>query len=394
MSYTLHADSQIVSGSLAGVNSEFLVVSNVSEQNQGFHEYTKIYMLRPRNESLPRFDDSAKVSVSKLAQPSIINAQGAEIGDGYDMYAFDALMVPTLSGSYSNYLPKSGFGFGSFVVVSSIPVEYTGVPPESVRKAVETIQRLSGDMDEYANHYAGKRPYIIKGSDYVYGIADSDNGNVYLEVLAEQADGSFRSIDSFDDMRLKQAKITEAQTLAAGVNDDDNEEIKIVLGVAASEGDKRLVKYLVAGPDYDSGESPGAYTNNVTALVQSADVESQQSTETTIPTSEKRTRAQLYAALKEAEKFGDRTITKSEFEDNVKQIGYDSFSHQRIPEWAETLPQGQLVSLVRALVAKLIKDRTSFAARVDDLQRQLNQPTPRRSIHQVNIIVGGYGYDN
>lgn len=393
MSYTLHVDSQLVSGSLAGVNSEFLVVADLSKQNQGFYEYTRIYILRPHGEPLPRFDDAAKVSASKLSQPSILNAQGMEIGESYDMYAFDALTVPTLSGSYSNYLPKGGHGFGSFVVISSVPVEYTGLPPESVHKAVETIQSLSGNMDEYANRYAGKRPYIVKSLDRIYGIADSENDTVYLEVLAEQSDGTFKSIDSFNHMRLKQAKILDEQALGTGTTDADNEEIKIVLGVVAREGNTRVVKYLVAGPGYDSGEAPGTYTNNVTATVQSEGGNPTGETEGALPASERRTRAQLYAALKEAEKYGDRTITRSPFEDNVQQIGHDSFSHQRIPEWAESLPQGQLVSLVRALVKKLIDNRAVFEERLTDL-RQQNQSAPSWPAHQVNIIVGGYGYDN
>lgn len=393
MSYTLHTDSQLVSGTLAGVNSEFLVVSDVSKLNQGFHEYTRVYMLRPRGEALPTFDKTLGVSVQKVAQPSIINAQGTEIGGDYDMYAFDALTVPVFSGSYSNYLPQGGFGFGSFVVVSSVPVEYTGVHPNAVRKAVEIIQTLSGNMDEYADHYAGKRPYIVKGSEYVYGIASSENGTVYLEVLSEQTDGSFRSIDSFNYMRVKQVKIDDSQAVTAGTNDEDGEEIRIVLGVVAREGDKRVVKYLTAGPGYVNGEAPAVYTNNVTATVQASSDNQQDATETSLPASEKRTRAQLYAALKEAEKFGDRTVVKSAFEDNVAQIGYDSFSHQRVPEWAETLPQGQLVSMVRALVTKLMNDRASFEQRIKALREQ-DSSAPSQPTQQLNIIIGGYGYDH
>lgn len=393
MSYTLHVDSQIVSGTLAGLNSEFLVIADPSKEVNGFHEYTRIYILRDAGSGTPPFPEPNKVRFNKLAPMQILNAQGSDIGLSYDVYEFDAENAPTLSGSYSNYLPKGGHGFGSFVIVSSVPVEYTGIAPSSVRKAVETIQSLSGNMGEYAAHYAGKRPYIAKILDHVYGIADSVEGTVYLEILEELADGSFRSVNTFDRMILRQVELDDNEALAAGSSDNSGDEIRIVLGMFAHEGNKRIVKYLVAGNGYSDGEAPAAYTNNVTATVSAPEASADDQTDVSIPSSDKRTRAQLYTALKEAEKFGNRTIVESSFEANVAQIGYDSFSHLRIPEWAEQLPQGQLVSMVRALVKKLVDDRAAFKQRIRDMQSQ-SKHEPRVPDTQVNIIVGAYGYDN
>lgn len=118
-------------------------------------------------------------------------------------------------------------------------------------------------------------------------------------------------------------------------------------------------------------------------------------TDTSLPASEKRTRAQLYAALKEAEKFGDRTIRESKYEGNVSQIGYDSFSHQKIPEWAKELTQGELVSLTSALVAKIMSDKAACDARVAQAHEAAKGDSPPSNFTQeVNIIVGGYGYDH
>lgn len=114
-----------------------------------------------------------------------------------------------------------------------------------------------------------------------------------------------------------------------------------------------------------------------------------------IPGSERRTRAQLYAALVTAEKFGDRTIRQSKYEENVSQIGYDSSSHTKIPEWAKELTQGELVSLVTALVAKIMSDKVACDTRVLQAREAAKDgPPPSNFTQEINIIVGGYGYDH
>lgn len=114
----------------------------------------------------------------------------------------------------------------------------------------------------------------------------------------------------------------------------------------------------------------------------------------TIPSSEKRTRAQLYEALKNAEKYGDRTVREAAYQANVNSIGSDSFSHERIPEWAKESSQGELVSLVKALVDKVVSDKQTHVARISELQKQRDDAVLSHKVFQTNIIVGGYGYDN
>lgn len=114
-----------------------------------------------------------------------------------------------------------------------------------------------------------------------------------------------------------------------------------------------------------------------------------------IPGNERRTRAQLYAALVTAEKFGDRTIRQSKYEGNVSQIGYDGFSHTKIPEWAKELTQGELVSMVAALVAKIMSDKAACDTRVSQAYESAKDNLPPSNFTQrINIIVGGYGYDH
>lgn len=146
-----------------------------------------------------------------------------------------------------------------------------------------------------------------------------------------------------------------------------------------------FVVYRVGGPASEAELEP---------LPPTAAPETPES-DTQIPGSERRTRAQLYAALKEAEKFGDRTIKASKYEGNVSQVGYDSFSHQKIPEWARELTQGELVSLTSALVAKIMSDKAACDARVTQACGAVEDgPPPSNFTQEINIIVGGYGYDH
>lgn len=146
-----------------------------------------------------------------------------------------------------------------------------------------------------------------------------------------------------------------------------------------------FVVYRIGGPasEIESELPPSATTPEA----QESDVQ--------IPSTERRTRAQLYAALVAAEEFGDRTIRQSKYEGNVDAIGYDSFSHQKIPEWAKELPQGELVSLVNALVAKILANKAACESRVARAREAAKEgPPPSGFTQEINIIVGGYGYDN
>lgn len=200
----------------------------------------------------------------------------------------------------------------------------------------------------------------------------SRNGTSRGEIVEQLEDGSYyiSTKADFDKLRERSSDVHLIQ--------EQNQ-------LDTTDTSKYFVVYRVGGPasEIELEQPP-------TATVPEASGSDAQT-----PGSERRTRAQLYTALVAAEKFGDRTIRPSKYEENVSLIGYDSFSHIKIPEWAKEMTQGELVSLVTALVAKIMSDKAACDTRVSRAYKDAQDgPSPSNFTQQINIIVGGYGYDH
>lgn len=130
------------------------------------------------------------------------------------------------------------------------------------------------------------------------------------------------------------------------------------------------------------------------------------SLDTSLPTDERRTRAQLYRALVEAEKYGNRTIRKSSFETAIENVRPDDVAVEYFNTSIGTLSQGELVSLSASLMSRLrqlqrekVRNELRWRDEETALRQALQVETDRRAAASranvmINIITEGVGYDS
>ena len=388
--------------------------------------YTAFYVLVDKGAQPPVLSDGQDAAFTKIPTPTVEAVGGTDVSEEYDAYALSGSARPVIRHDSNVLSPVSSLDSVNVTYVDGLPIFTIGYSGE---EAVTAIGAMAGAI-------VG-RP---GGGDLTAGSLSLKRGGVYVlarnlgathTVYAFVKEGeNFVFKNEIGGLRRKQRTIAPTEAFAADGTDDEGERIFYVVGVVNLAKRQRMVTYYTGGsaltlgvelrktttraerleepsespaaneaaPGTAPGSSAGTGTSTSekkeTDIARDSDM-SQQASESELPPTERRTRAQLYAALKEAEKFGDRTIRPSAYEGNVNVIGYDNFSHEKIPEWAKDLPQGELVSLVKALVAKVMSDKKACESRVMQAYEAAKDAPPSPDIVQeINIIVGGYGYDH
>lgn len=274
-----------------------------------------------------------------------------------------------------------------------VSTQFTGV------KQVEAISVRS------AEGVVEAAAILYKKDDGWYITSTNINGTTHGKIVEQLPDGNYR-------IALKRDYLANLKEVP------DNHPIQDENPLDVSDTAKMFTIYRIGGPASElesefqvvppSSSSASNSSGASTASDEGASTPAQPdlsvstggrlltNTELTpsIPASEKRTRAQLYEALTISEKYGDRTIRPSKYEANVPSIGYDSFSHEKIPEWAKELSQGELVSLVKALVGKILANDRACNERIKRIQEAAPDRANGHRELPLNIIIGGYGYDH
>lgn len=357
------------------------------------------------------YPDDSKADWQYLFLPALTGTEnkpafGFNIGSESDLSSYNTYAVQSLLslGGVVNVTNVNEYSFvegagrlyfntvGKTRLMPFALMQFTGV------KQVEAVSVRS------AEGVVEAAAILYKKADGWYITSTSVNGTTSGKLVEQLPDGNYR-------IALKSEFLNNLNEAPGNHPIQDENPLDV------SDAAKMFTVYRIGGPVSEMESEPSvtpspsnsasSSSSTSAASGEGADVSSQPDLSvstggrlltnselaTQIPASEKRTRAQLYEALVIAERYGDRTIKPSKYEDNVASIGYDTFSHERIPEWAKELSQGELVSLVKALVEKILTNNKVFGERVKLIQEAAASRSREHPESLLNIIAGGYGYD-
>lgn len=388
--------------------------------------YTAFYVLVEKGTQPPVLNDGQDAAFTKVLTPTIEAIGGTDVSEDYDAYALSGDAQPVISHDSNVLVPVSNLNFVGVTFVDGLPIFTNGYSGEEAVIATKAMTKVLAERPDAVDLTAGSWSFK-RGGVYVL---DLNLGTTHTMYAFTKEGDNFILKNEISNLRRKQHTIAPTEAFDATGIDVDGEKVFFVALVTNLAKDRRMVIYFTGSSSLTLGvelrkastraerlEEPSAPTPAEKEVLPVAPEDaaaagpvsskeenssgvpegrtSEPALELDIPSTERRTRAQLYTALKEAEKFGDRTIRPSKYEGNVNTIGYDNFSHQKIPEWAKELPQGELVSLVTALVAKLMSDKEACSKRVEQAyEAAKDAPPPSNLTQEINIIVGGYGYDH
>lgn len=387
----------------------------------GSYEYYRIWITIPKDmpELIPNDSNFKRYRKADWDTDMEPGALSASLMTSHDVYEVTTDEPPTLERDGTAYHPYGRGSDRAYCIIDSTVVCYNGVGPSDVVEILKAYAKKKGVTSATAE-LKQLRPYVLQTSNTrskkAYVIRDTAPGSEERSIAAFIPDG----LDSYDfvndagpfTIRSKQLSKTEGMHVGEVPDPAYNKTAYIVLGVLSTreDGEWRRVDYGTAEDSLHTDDERRAMSNEVEPLEQPAppSVETpgappvvptpgEASVEdVAIPPSEKRTRAQLYAALVAAEKFGDRTIKASRFEGNARQIGTDTYSHETVVREAPNMTQGELVSLVTVLVNRIMADDVIIDEynKAKSEGRLLSVPKPAPSVRiETNIIVGGVGYD-
>lgn len=386
----------------------------------GGYEYFRIWVTVPKDrpDLIPTGSDFKKYRKVNWDTDMDPGALSASLMTSHDVYEMTTDDPPTLRQDNTTYHP---YGWGSdkaCCIINSVVVCYNGMRPGEV---VETLAAYAKKKEIANAAIALKelRPYVLKTGSLnakAYLIRDVAPGSEdkLLSCFLTGDSEPFTYVGDFGPFKFRNKQLAKTEGLHVGdiVDELFYERALVVFGVLSTreDGKWRRAAYAFAADTLSSVEERKKMSNEVEPLehpeppsdaapVTSPSIETPNEAEVgnaELPASEKRTRAQLYAALVAAEKFGDRTIRASRFEGNARQIGTDTYSHETIVREAPNMAQGELVSLVTVLVNRIMADDVIIDAynKAKSEGRVLDAPQRAPSIRiETNLIISGVGYD-
>lgn len=389
----------------------------------GGYEYFRIWVTVPKDmpEAIPtdeNFKTYRKVNWDTDMDPGALSAS---LMTTHDVYEFTSDEPPTLQRDNITYHPYGRGSDEAYCIINSVVVCFNGTNHAKVVEVLAAYAKKK-NVDNGAVALKELRPYVLVTGDTAdkkaYVFSDAARGESERRVMVFRLDDldPVTYAGELGPLQLHHKWLSETEGLKVGdVPDISYGEARIVFGVVINRenGKSRRVDYGTMTDVLTSVADRRSWSNEVKPLKERqeppkqdvsppvvdmpspAPVESESET-VEIPASERRTRAQLYAALIAAEKFGDRTVKPSKLETNARLIGTDTYSHELIVREAPNLTQGELVSMVTLLVNRVLADdvlideynKAKAEGRVSDTLRN-----PRQFSVMTNIIVGGVGYD-
>lgn len=389
----------------------------------GGYEYFRIWITVPKDmpEAIPTndgFKTYRKIDWDNDMDPGPLSAS---LMTTHDVYEFTSDEPPTLQRDNTTYHPYGRGSDQAYCIINSVVVCFNGMGHNKVVQVLAAYAKRK-NVANGAVALKELRPYVLQTGDALnkkaYVFSDAMRGASERNVMVFRLDDldPVTYAGEIGPLELRHKWLSETEGLKVGdVPDVAYGEARIVFGVSLSRenGKSRRADYGTMTDVLISAEERRSWSNEVEPLVERRDPPSRDVTppvvvtpppapaepeneNVEIPASERRTRAQLYAALVSAEKFGDRTIRPSKFETNVRLIGTDTYSHELIVRAAPNLTQGELVSLVTLLVNRVLADgaiidahnKAKAEGRVSDVPWD-----PRKFNITTNIVVGGVGYD-
>lgn len=386
----------------------------------GGYEYFRIWVTVPKDmpEAIPTdegFKTYRKIDWDADMDPGPLSAS---LMTTHDVYEFTSDEPPTLQRDNTTYHPYGRGSDQAYCIINSVVVCFNGMNHAKVVEVLAAYAKRKG-VANGAVALKELRPYVLQTGDTA-----NYKAYVFSDVAPGESDRNvmiFR-LDSLDPvtyagelgpLRLRSKWLSKYEGMKVGDTPDVSYgEARIVFGTVLnrSNGESRRVDYGtmadVLTPDEDrrswsvevkpleERKDPPAETPVTPPVVATPDAATVE--DTAIPSSEKRTRAQLYSALIAAEKYGDRTIRASRFEGNARQLGSDTYSHETVVKEAPNMTQGELVSLVTVLVNRIMADDVIIDAynRAKSEGRVLDTPQRVPSVRiETNLIIGGVGYD-
>lgn len=389
----------------------------------GGYEYSRIWITVPKDmpEAIPTdkgFRTYRKVDLD--TDPDLSSAPSSVLTQN-DFYEFTSDEFPSLRRDSTSYLPVVYGRDAACCIIDSVAVGYSGTNPGEVAQILAKHAEIK-KFDNAAKALKDLRPFVLKTGPelgkkiYVFwdSVPGSDVRNVSCYVVGGLSPydyiGDFSSFKTY----AKQLAKTEGMHVGDVPDSAYGKVAHIIFGVVTErEGGKwRRVDYGSADDTLSSAEDRRRMSNEVEPLEQPSPPAQPEGTpappaplptpgeakieEVELPAGEKRTRAQLYAALVAAEKYGDRTIRASRFEGNARQLGSDTYSHETVIREAPNMTQGELVSLVTVLVNRIMADDVIIDTynKAKSEGRVLDAPQRAPSVRiETNLIIGGVGYD-
>lgn len=386
----------------------------------GGYEYFRIWVTVPKDmpELIPTGSDFKKYRKVDWDTDMDPGALSASLMTSHDVYEMTTDEPPTLRRDNTTYHPYGLESDKACCIIDSVVVCYDGMGPGKVVEALATYAKKK-QIANAAVALKELRPYVLKTGTLdakAYVIRDEAPGseNKHLSCFLVDDIDPFTYVGDFGPFKFRNKQLAKTEGLHVGDIADgvSTERAFVVFGVLSTRenGKWRRAAYAAASDALSGDEECKKMSNEVEPLerpeppsndapVTPPPLETPKEAEAEsveLPASEKRTRAQLYAALVAAEKFGDRTIKASRFEENARQIGSDTYSHETVVREAPNMTQGELVSLVTVLVSRIVADDIIIDEynRAKSEGRLLNASKPAPSVRiETNIIVGGVGYD-
>lgn len=386
----------------------------------GVYEYFRIWVTVPKDmpELIPTGSDFKKYRKVDWDTDMDPGALSASLMLSHDVYEMTTDEPPTLRRDNTTYHPYGWGNDKACCIIDSVVVCYDGMGPAEVVEVLATYAKKER-ITSAAVALKQLRPYVLKTGTLdakAYVIRDTAPGSEdkTLSCFLVNDVKPFTYVGDFGPFEFRNKQLTKTEGLHVGdiVDRASTERAFVVFGVLSTreDGKWRRAAYAFATDALSGEEARKRMSNEVEPLERPASssdvapvappsIETPREAEvesTELPASEKRTRAQLYAALAAAEKFGDRTVRASRFEDNARQIGTDIYSHETVVREAPNMTQGELVSLVTVLVNRIMADDVIIDAynKAKSEGRVLDVPQRAPSIRlETNLIISGVGYD-
>lgn len=352
-------------------------------------EYTAFYVLVDKGSQPPTLQTERDAQFRKTSTPTVENENGTDVSGDYDAYVCSGDIQPTVSYGGVTLKPASNLTGLGLTLIDSLPVFTIGYAGEEATIAITAMAKVLAERTMPLDLTAGSLS-VYRGGVYML---DSNFGDTHTVHAFTKEGDNFVLKEEITNLRRKQRTIAPEESFSAGDVDMDGETVFYVVGVSNLANRQRIVTYFTGDPTKTLGVALRKTTTRAARLddlpesTQSETKIPDLANDDTLPSTERRTRAQLYAALVAAERSGDRTIRSSALEKEIRSAGYYSFARGRSLEAAKELSQGELISLVSALANEAYNDRLEYESR---LSRQ--QVSHTGGI--INIIVGGYGYDH
>lgn len=360
--------------------------------------YTAFYLLVEKGAQPPTFNDSGESSVTKVSTPTIEAEGGTDVSDDFDAYAYSGNKQPIIRHNSNILVPASNLEHSTLTFVDGLPIYTIGYRGQQAVSAIRSMVHALVGRPEFVGLTAGSLS-LARSSEYVLGYSLDTSHLLYA---FSEENGNFVLKGELTNLQRKQRVIASDEAIVTGQRDNDGDTVVFVAGVTNLAKNNRAVTYYTSKTQYTrnavfealTSVAEGLTTSVSTTSAQPAPISTESSDGTTsqvdtMPTQEKRTRAQLYTALLAAERYGDRTVTRSQYEDNVSRHRSSEADIEEVRKSSGDLPQGQLVSLVNVLLDRLLFEMREAATSSRDLLAAETLANARLS----KITLKGIGYD-